>query len=104
MHYVPDWVKSDTATYPRMKTRTGTPIDVLSPNEPANLDADRAAFTALMRHLKQADPQHTVIMMQVENESGSLGSVRDFSPTAQKQFAGVVPDALVRGLNKQPGT
>ncbi len=104
MHYVPDWVKSDTATYPRMKTRTGTPIDVLSPNEPANLEADRTAFTALMHHLKQADPQHTVIMMQVENESGSLGSVRDFSPTAQKQFASAVPEALVKGLKKQSGT
>src|SRR5580698_1992324 len=75
MHYVPDWVKSDPVTYPRMLSKTGMPIDVLSPNAPANLDADRTAFTALMRHLKAADPQHTVIMMQVENESGSLGLV-----------------------------
>ena len=104
MHYVPDWIKSDTATYPRMKTRTGRSIDVLSPNEPANLEADRTAFAALMHHLKVADPQHTVIMMQVENESGSLGSVRDFGVTAQKQFAGAVPDALINGLKKQPGT
>ena len=104
MHYAPDWVKSDTATYPRMKTRTGSPIDVLSPNEPANLDADRTAFNALMHHLREADPQHTVIMMQVENESGSLGSVRDFGSTAQKQFDGQVPDALIHGLKKQPGT
>ena len=104
MHYVPDWVKSDTATYPRMRTKSGSQIDVLSPNEPTNLDADRTAFTALMHHLREADPQHTVIMMQVENESGSLGSVRDFGPTAQKQFNGPVPDALVRGMNKQPGT
>jgi beta-galactosidase GanA len=104
MHYAPDWVKSDTAAYPRMKTRDGRPIDVLSPNEPANLEADRAAFVALMRHLREADTQHTVLMMQVENESGSLGSVRDFSPAAQKQFAGAVPEALVRGLHKQPGT
>jgi beta-galactosidase GanA len=104
MHYVPDWVKSDTAAYPRMVTRAGSPIDVLSPNAPANLDADRTAFVALMHHLKDADPRHTVIMMQVENESGSLGSVRDFSPMAQKAFAGQVPEALVTGLHKQPGT
>ena len=50
MHYVPEWIKSDTATYPRMKTRDGRPIDVLSPNAPANLAADRDAFVALMRH------------------------------------------------------
>jgi beta-galactosidase GanA len=43
-------------------------------------------------------------MIQVENESGSLGSVRDFSPAAQKQFNSPVPEALVKGLHKQPGT
>ncbi len=100
MHYVPEWVKSDTATYPRMKTRDGRMIDVLSPNSPANLAADRDAFVALMRHLREADSQHTVIMMQVENESGSLGAVRDFSAAAQKEFEGPVPAELMRGLKK----
>jgi len=100
MHYVPDWVKSDPVTYPRMLSKTGVPIDVLSPNSPANLAADRAAFTALMHHLKAADPQHTVLMMQVENESGSLGLVRDFSPMAQKIFDAPVPADLLRALHK----
>ena len=53
MHYVPSWVKSDTTTYPRMFTRAGKPIDVLSPNAPANLDADRTAFVALMHHIRE---------------------------------------------------
>jgi hypothetical protein len=100
MHYVPEWVKSDTATYRRMLSRTGVPIDVLSPNVPTNLAADSAAFAALMRHLRDADPQHTVLMMQVENESGSLGLVRDFSPMAQKIFDAPVPTDLLRGLHK----
>jgi beta-galactosidase GanA len=104
MHYVPSWVKLDTATYPRMLTRSGKPIDVLSPNAPANLEADRTAFVALMHHLRDTDKQHSVIMMQVENESGSLGSVRDFSPLAQKQFDAPVPSDLLRTLGKQPGT
>jgi hypothetical protein len=104
MHYVPGWVKSDTATYPRMLSKSGAPIDVLSANAPANLDADRTAFVALMHHLKTADPEHTVIMMQVENESGSLGLVRDFSPMAQKIFEAPVPADLVRALNKSPGS
>jgi beta-galactosidase GanA len=103
MHYVPGWIKADTATYPRMLSKSGVPIDVLSPNSPANLDADRAAFAALMKHLKDADPQHTVIMMQVENESGSLGLVRDFSPMAQKIFDAPVPGDLLRALHKSPG-
>ena len=68
------------------------------------MQSDSTAFATLMRHLKQADPQHTVIMMQVENESGSLGLVRDFSPTAQAIFDAPVPADLVRALNKKPGT
>jgi beta-galactosidase GanA len=103
MHYVPDWVKSDTATYPRMKSKAGVAIDVLSPNAPANLEADSFAFAALMRHLKQADTQHTVIMVQVENESGSLGMVRDFSPMAQAIFDAPVPADLLKALGKKQG-
>src|SRR5580658_614963 len=104
MHYAPEWVKSDTATYPRMKSKAGVAIDVLSPNAPANMEADSKAFAALMRHLKETDPQHTVIMMQVENESGSLGLVRDFSPMAQAIFDAPVPAELIKALGKKPGS
>jgi beta-galactosidase GanA len=104
MHYAPKWVKQDTAAYPRMMTEEGHPIDALSPNSSENLAADSTAFAALMRHLKTADAQHTVIMMQVENESGSLGSVRDFSKTAQTQFDGPVPVELISALHKHGGS
>ncbi len=105
MHYAPEWVKEDTAKYPRMITPEGRPIDVLSPNSPANLDADSTAFSALMKHLRERDStEHTVLMMQVENESGSLGAVRDFSPMAQKQFDSTVPQGLVAAMGKKPGT
>lgn len=105
MHYVPDWLKQDTQRFPRMLTRGGQKIDVLSANSEANLDADRKAFVHLIRVLKRVDgDQHTVVMVQVENESGALGSVRDFSPEAQKQFEGAVPGALVKALGKKAGT
>jgi hypothetical protein len=98
-------VKEDTKRFPRELTREGKPIDVLSPNAPANLQADSNAFAHLMAHLRAIDgTQHTVIMMQVENESGSLGSVRDFSPAAQKLFDAPVPAPIVTALHKQPGT
>ena len=104
-HYVPDWVKRDPAHYPRMQNSYGTPLDDLSANAPANLDADRTAFTALMRHLAERDgTQHTILMMQVENESGGIGSVRDYSAMANKQFAGAVPPELVKALGKKPGS
>lgn len=105
MHYVPDWIKSDTKRFPRELTREGKPIDVLSPSSPVNLQADSTAFAHLMAHLHAIDgTQHTVIMMQVENESGSLGSVRDFSPAAQKQFDAPVPAKIVSALHKHAGT
>ena len=101
MHYVPDWVKSDPATYPRMLSKSGVPIDVLSPNAPANLDADRTAFAALMRHLKQTDPQHTVLVMQVET-SAQLPPTP--TPPAQAPATPpgpqVVPPAIEAALNK----
>jgi hypothetical protein len=103
-HYVPEWIKSDPKTYPREENAYGKLLDVMSPNSAANLDADKAAFSALMRHLKSIDgSQHTVLMMQVENESGSVGSVRDFSPAAQRLFDGVVPAELSKALHLPSG-
>jgi hypothetical protein len=43
-------------------------------------------------------------MVQVENEPGTWGGIRDYSPAAQKLFDGVVPDKLLARLHKQPGT
>ena len=98
MHYVPEWMKTDTARYPRELNSYGKLLDVMSPHSQATLDADKAAFAALMRHIRETDSaQHTVIMIQVENESGSVGSVRDFSPAADKEFARDVPAALHAG-------
>jgi beta-galactosidase GanA len=57
-----------------------------------------------MTHLKAKDPDNTVIMVQVENETGTYGSVRDYSPTAQKVFDGPAPAALVKAVNAKPGT
>jgi hypothetical protein len=49
----------------------------------ATRDADAAAFGALMRHIKEVDgTQHTVLMMQVENEVGVLRDTRDRSAAA----------------------
>jgi hypothetical protein len=105
MHYVPQWVKTDTKRFPRVIRADGNPIDVLSANSRSNLDADKAAFTALMRHLKSIDSdQHTVLIVQAENESGIIGSARDFSPESNKEFAGSVPPDMLAAAHKQPGT
>ncbi len=105
MHYVPEWVKTDLTKYPRMINAAGEPIDVLSANSRSNLEADKHAFTMLMRHLKEIDStDHTVLMVQVENESGGIGSPRDFSPASNKEFASEVPAALLKIVAKPRGT
>jgi len=104
-HYVPEWVKSDSKRFPRTIRPDGEPIDVLSPLGRNTLDADKTAFVAMMKHLKQIDGElHTVLMVQVENESGNVGSVRDNSPEANRLFAGQAPADLLAAANKQPGT
>jgi beta-galactosidase GanA len=103
--YTPAWVKENNERFPRMINREGRVHYALSPHFQATLDADRRAFAALMRHLREIDGrQQTVIMVQVENEPGTYTSPRDYSPTAQALFEGPVPAALVQALNEEPGT
>jgi len=101
MTYVPSWVKDDPATYPPVLDSAHQPVEALSPMSDANRQADRTAFAAFMRHLKQLDGDtHTVILIQVENEAGVLGSDRDYSPQATSSFNGPVPSEVVTSLGK----
>ena len=77
-HYTPDWIKADQEKYPFVVGKDGQTVDSPSPFAPARLEADKAAFRALMRHLASVDAQRTVIMVQVENEAGEWGGVRDY--------------------------
>ena len=94
-HYMPSWMKGQPDRYPNCIGKDGKPVDSPSPIADATLVADKKAFASVMRYLKKADPQHTVILVQVENEPGSWGTVRDYSPAAQKKFEGPVPAALL---------
>ena len=98
--YAPEWVKSDTRRFSRMLTKDGKTHYVLSPHAASTMQADARAFAALMRHIRDIDPQHTVIMVQVENETGSYQSPRDFSPAAQGLFDQTIPAELARKTGK----
>jgi hypothetical protein len=96
--YAPLWVKRDTKRFPRV-IADGRPIETLTPLANATMEADARACAALMRHLKEADSRdHTVLMMQVENEVGVLGDSRDHSDAANKEFASAVPAELTKYL------
>jgi beta-galactosidase GanA len=96
--YPPVWVKRDTRRFPRV-VEHGNDIEILSPASAATQEADASAFKALMQHIKEVDgPDHTVLMMQIENEVGILGDSRDHSDAANNAFAGPVPEELTRYL------
>jgi len=101
-NYAPEWVKLDNARFPRLVDAKGHMLNSMSPHSAATLEADKRAFVALMRHLREVDAQRTVIMIQVENEPGTYGSARDFGLVAQKLFAAPVPAALA-GIAKKNG-
>lgn len=94
--YTPAWVKLDPTRFPAMRHADGKPHYCLSPFGTETLKADKRAFVALMAHLKKIDAaQRTVLMVQVENEVGTYGLVRDFAPAAQAAFEQPVPPAVL---------
>jgi len=99
--YQPLWVKQDYKRFPRARQKDGTPREVLSTLSENNWTADGKAFAALMKHLRAFDQHdHTVLMVQVENEVGILGDSRDRSDIANAAYAGQVPKELMQRLVK----
>ena len=85
--YTPGWFKQDTKRFPRAMTAEGKQMEIASCFSDNVLQADLKAFSALMRHISEKDPQReVVIMMQIENEIGMLESARDHSPLAEKFY------------------
>ena len=85
--YAPAWFKRDVKRFPRAMTAEGKPLEIASCFSDNVLQADLKAFSALMQHIAEKDPQReVVIMMQIENEIGMLESARDHSPLAEKAY------------------
>ena len=110
--YAPMWVKSNHERFP-VQLRKPRPASVrtsappraqrdapLSPFSLATMSADARAYKALIHHLKERDPLHTVVMVQVENELGLLGDSRDRSTLADAAWAKPVPQELTAYLSK----
>ena len=103
--YPPAWVKSDTKRFPRAQNEAGHTLEILSTFGAASRDADARAFAALMKHVREVDSQnHTVLLIQVENEVGVLGDTRDRSAVANEAFAKPVPAELMEYLQKHKDT
>lgn len=108
--YAPAWVKTDLKRFRRAEVEKGKAhmnlpsfFDVnyssLSYLCEETRQADAKAFSELMRHLKEFDgEENTVIVVQVENEVGIMGTARENSDIADAAFSGMAPQGLVEYL------
>jgi beta-galactosidase GanA len=97
--HAPAWVKLNQKRFPRIKDDKGKTHEILTPFSEENLNADLKAFKALMLHIKEIDSKdHTVILIQPENEIGMLPSARDYCWFADEKFNEEVPIELINYL------
>jgi len=102
--YAPGWIKTSQQSFPRARDKNNIQQEILTPFNRNSLEADKTAFVALMRHIKQIDEkQNTVIAIQVENEIGMLPDARSYDESANAGFHQPVPEQLLSYLQKNKG-
>ncbi|MEO6541795.1 MAG: DUF5597 domain-containing protein [Ferruginibacter sp.] len=96
-HYAPDWVKVNYKRFPRIVLDNGRSSETISALSTEAANTDAKAFAGLMNYIKTADnKQRTVLMVQVENEVGIIGSTRDHSAMANAAMLKPVPAELIK--------
>ena len=115
-YYAPSWVKTDLERFKRAEvvkgqnfTRLmdfhGMPYTSLSYLCEETNKADARAFRELMLHIKEIDEQeNTVLIVQVENETGLQGSARENSDEADALFEAEVPQQFVDYMKEHTET
>ncbi|MEO6716143.1 MAG: beta-galactosidase [Novosphingobium sp.] len=109
--YAPSWVRRDPVRFPRAERdpaaklqgianflRDGVALSVFNDRL---AEDDARTFAALMRHIREVDKNHTVIMVQVENEVGLVGDSRDRSALADDAWSRPVPVELMVALQQR---
>jgi hypothetical protein len=101
MDYTPEWLKRDPGRYKRVVGARGEALWIISPLCQTAREADARAFQAVMEHIRSIDESdRTVIMVQVENETGLVGTDRDYSEEATRLYRGPVPGELMAYLTR----
>jgi hypothetical protein len=97
--YAPAWVRKDTQRFPRSESPAGAKLNNLTCFGTETCNADSRAFASLMKHIREFEGnEHTVLTIQVENESGIRGDSRDRSEQANNAFGKDVPETLMSFL------
>ena len=97
--YAPLWVKKDSKRFFKLKQRDGSTGEIISPFCKEAQIADARAFVQFMKRIKETDKEHTVIMIQAENEVGAFQDI-DYNKQAQDVFNAQVPETLIRYLRQ----
>jgi len=95
--YLPLWVKKDPKRFFKLKQSDGSTGEVISSFCKEAQMADGKAFVQLMKRIKEVDKDHTVIMIQAENEVGAFQDI-DYNKQALDLFKSQVPENLIRYL------
>ena len=99
--YTPAWMKTNTRRFPRTVDSAGRSQEIFSVFGTETLEADKRAFAALMRHIRETDVrQKTVLMVQVENEIAMLSTAREHSKVSDAVFNAKLPAELSAYLQK----
>ena len=99
--YAPAWMKTNPVKFIRTADNNGRSQEIFSVFGKATLDADKKAFSSLMKHVKESNQSaSTIIMVQVENEIGMLTTAREFSAVANSYYNDPVPTELVKYLQQ----
>ena len=104
MTYAPSWVKFNPKKYPHAIDEQGQEMEHISVYGSEILKADTKAYKAFLQHLKETDQDHTVVMIQLQNEPGLRGTKRDFSTDANKAWKTQVPKAITDYLKANKGS
>lgn len=115
-YYAPEWVKTDLKRFKRAQVEKGKnfirrkdfygmPYTTLSYLCEETKQADAKAFSMLMKHIREIDSEsQTVIMVQVENETGLMGTARENSNEADAIFSAKVPNEFASYMKQHTDT
>ncbi len=104
MTYAPSWVKHNPKRFPHAVDEQGNEMEMLSVYDDNILHADTRAYLELLRHIKDVDTDHTIVMIQLQNEPGLRGSKRDYSAAAERAWRADVPASVTGYLKSNKGS
>ena len=113
--YAPEWVKKDRERFRRAEMEQGKRCvslydgsmhySTLSYLGEETMKADAKAFHSVMQHIRRIDEGiYTVLMVQVENETGVMGAAREHSVLADRLYQGQAPEQLADYLRSTTET